>query len=439
MALRRRQAQSTIQPPQDPCPTTPASGPKIAYMMSFFPKLTETFILYEILALEELGIPVEIYPLMRARQSVRHPEAERMVKRAHFLPFLSIPILCAQWYFIRRDPRAYFTLWTDVLRSTWGSANFFLGALGIFPKTVRFAYEMRHQGITHVHAHFANHPAVAALIISRLTGIPFSFTAHGSDLHVDRRMLDVKIEAAAFAVTISSYNKDLMISECGEAARDKIHVVHCGVDPTIFLPSSERGAGESLQILCVASLEEVKGHTYFIDACRILRDRGIDVTCHLVGEGPLRQRLKDQIAHLGLQDDVHLHGGLPQTEVARMLSKTDVMVLASVPTRRGKREGIPVSLMEAMASGLPVVSSAISGIPELVDSGHTGLLVPPRNSTALADALQTLRDNPALRTRLGQAGREKVLQEFNLRHNAASLAQRFLQEASHNLAVQTET
>lgn len=437
MVTPRQQTQLTAQASPASQGTKPAA--RIAYIMSFFPKLTETFILYEILALEELGVPVEIYPLMRTRQRLTHPEAAQVVKRAHFYPFLSFPILRAQWHFISRRPRAYFKLWAEVLRGTWGSANYFIGAVGIFPKTVRFAYDMMHQGVTHVHAHFANHPAVASLIIHRLTGIPFSFTAHGSDLHVERRMLDKKVEAAAFAVTISSYNKELMVRECGEEVRDKIIVIHCGIDPTIFAPLPKSGTNGPFCIMCVGSFEEVKGHTYLIDACRLLRERGVDFVCHCVGEGPLRRQIEAQIAQAALQDQIHVHGGLPRPEVANMLSKADVMVLASVPTQRGKREGIPVSLMEAMASGIPVVASAISGVPELVESGRSGLLVPPRDASALADALHTLQCDATLRAQMGQAGREKVLREFDLRKNTAELSKLFLAESLRDLTVRSVT
>jgi colanic acid/amylovoran biosynthesis glycosyltransferase len=349
-----------------------------------------------------------------------------MVTRARFHPFLSLPILYAQWHFLRRSPRRYVTLWAEVLRGTWGSANFFFGALGIFPKAVRFAYEMANAGVTHVHAHFANHPALAGFIIHRLTGIPFSFTAHAHDLYVERRMLAAKVEAAAFVVTISSYNKQLMVETCGEEAGAKIHVIHCGVDPTVFSPgATERGAGP-FTILCVGALEEKKGHRYLIDACQLLQERGVRFVCHLVGAGPYRRQLETRIAQAGLQDQVHLHGGCPRPEVVRLLSAADVFALASVATRRGKREGIPVVLMEAMASGLPVVASALSGIPELVESGRTGLLVPPRDATALADALHTLHNDARLRQRMGQAGRETVLREFDLSTNAAALATLFL-------------
>ena len=185
----------------------PRPGVRVAYIMSRFPKITETFVFYEILTMDSMGIAVDVYPLLRERQPVAHPEVQAWVRRARFQPFISLPILRAHAHFLRRAPARYGKVLYEVLRQTWGSPNFFVGALGIFPKAVRFAFEMQARGTTHVHAHFATHPAVAALIVHRLTGIPFSFTAHGSDLHVDRRMLDIKVAASAFAVTVSTYNK----------------------------------------------------------------------------------------------------------------------------------------------------------------------------------------------------------------------------------------
>jgi colanic acid/amylovoran biosynthesis glycosyltransferase len=396
-------------------------GVKVAYIMSRFPKLSETFVLNEILTLESFGVSVEVYPLLRERQPVSHPEALRLAGRAHFHPFLSAGILRAQAHFIRRRPADYFRALFEVLRGTLGSANFFLGAIGIFPKSVRFAYEMRKLGVAHVHAHFCSHPAVAALIIHRLTGIPFSFTAHGSDLHVERRMLDRKVEASAFAVTVCDFNREVMVRTCGERLRHKIHVLHCGVDARDFSASEARCGDDPFQIISVASLEEVKGHRFLIEACRLLRARGVEFRCHLVGAGPLRASLEAAIAGAGLGEHVHLHGGQPRAAVARLLARVDAAVLASHPTREGKREGLSVALMEAMAAELPVVASDISGIPELVEHERSGLLVPSGDPVVLADALERLSRDHELRRRMGEAGRRKVLRAFSLEANARHL------------------
>jgi len=397
-------------------------------MMSRFPKLTETFILYEMQAVEEQGVQVEVFPLIRERTKVMHPEAKPFVARAHFQPFLSGPILESHWYFLRRMPRTYLKAFWALLYGTWGSARYFLGALGLFPKVVYFARQMVDSRISHIHAHFASHPAAAAFLIHRLTGIPYSFTAHGSDLHRDQQMLREKIEEAEFVVTISSYNRDFKLRVCGDHIRNKLVLNHCGVDPTVFQFIPKDGnelPATPFSILCIGSLHEVKGQTYLIEACRQMRERGIPLTCHLVGDGPDRNNLVTQTKQAGLTGSVYFHGQKSQTELAPILRLAHVVVAPSVLSQDGRREGIPVALMEAMASGIPVVASRISGIPELVENGRTGLLTPPKDAGALADALTHLYHHPALRLQLRNEARRKILSDFNLQTNAAKLAQRF--------------
>ena len=418
----RRQGGRQLQPGPALLRSAPANGIKVAYIMSRFPKLSETFVLNELVECASQGVPVEVYPLLRERQPTAHPGVEEWVRRAHFHPFLSLPILRANAAFFREQPGGYARLLWEVLRKTWRSRNFFVGAIGIFPKSVRFAREMREQGVTHIHAHFATHPALAAFIIHRLTAIPFSFTAHGSDLHVDRRMLDTKVEAAAFAVTVSAFNREVIVRECGEQVRNKVHVIHCGVNPDVFAPAA--GAPSPLdrfQIVCVASFEAVKGHRYLIEACRLLKERDVPFDLHLVGEGPLRRDVEHRVAAAGLERQVHFLGARPRPAVAALLSQSDAGVLASHPTPEGKREGIPVALMEAMAAGLPVVATAISGIPELVQSDVTGFLVPSADPVALADSLARLAADRDLRARMGRAARARVMGAFNLRTNTLEL------------------
>jgi glycosyltransferase involved in cell wall biosynthesis len=403
-----------------------AGRPAVAYVMSRFPKISETFILTEILALERRGVRVEVYPLLRERARLVHPEARAVVERAHYLPFASRAILASQLYWLRRRPRAYLGALLDVVRGTAGSLNFFVGGLAIFPKVAHGARLMQADGVVHVHCHFANHPATAGFVIGRLTGLPHSFTAHGSDLHVERRMLGEKVAAAAFVTTVSEDNRKLILAECGGHYAEKVHVVRAGIDTALFAPHRNGSRPPSaLRVLCVGTLHEVKGQAHLVEACRLAVEHGVDVTCRLVGDGPDRAMLERRVVATGLDGRVVLLGSRTRAQVAAELAEADVLVAPSVPTRRGKREGIPVVLMEAMSSGVAVVASNLSGIPELVEDGVSGLLVAPGDVVGLAMALQTLHADPELRRRLGRAGRRRVLAEFDVQVSAGEMARRF--------------
>lgn len=408
--------------------------PRVAYIMSRFPKLTETFILFEMLAVVEQGVAVEVYPLLRHKTDVMHPEAERFVEQAHFVPFVSWPVLRANLSYLRRKPRAYLSALRDLLLGTLGSRRYFAGALAFFPKSVYFAAHMEASEITHVHAHFASHPAAAAYVIHRLTGIPFSFTAHGSDIHRDRTMLAEKVAEASFVVPVSNFNKDVIAEASDGQFTEKMVVIHCGVDTRHFQPpDAERNASElevagqsrPLVLCCIGTLHEVKGQRFLIEACRLLSETGVVLQCHFIGDGPDRAALMQQSVDAGLLDSITFHGQQTRAEVASLLQEADVVVAPSVPSSDGRREGIPVALMEAMATGIPVVASRLSGIPELVEEEVSGLLTPPGDAVALADALERLSLDPLLRQRLGRAAREKILEDFDLSTNARLLASRF--------------
>lgn len=402
----------------------------VAYLVSRFPKLTETFVLDEMVAVQEENVRVALYPLRRERTNVMHPEARAFVERAHFHPHLSPAVLRANARALRHRPATYArTLWT-LWRANWGSARYLAGAVLFFPKAVLFAHEMVARGIEHIHAHFASHPAAVAYAIHRLTGIPYSFTAHGSDLHRDRHMLREKVASAAFVVTISEYNKRIIVQECGAEWAEKVHVVHCGVNTRLFRPRRRRQAGGPFVILCVGTLHEVKGQVYLIEACRHLRRHGLTFVCHFVGDGPDMAKLRRRVREAGLEPCVRFHGRRTRNEVLEMLAQADVLVAPSVPSRDGRREGIPVVLMEAMACGVPVVASRLSGIPELVEHGRSGFLVPPGDVEGLVHALRCLHDSPVLRARMGTNGRVKVLYEFDQRRNAEALARLFREATS---------
>ncbi|HET7168334.1 MAG TPA: glycosyltransferase [Candidatus Limnocylindrales bacterium] len=412
-------------------PALGAAPAPIAYVMSRFPKLTETFILYELLAVEAQGQPVELYPLLRYREPVSHPEAIALMDRAHYQPFLSRAILASQVRALRHRPRAYLGALAALMRGTLGSANYFFGGLAIFPKVVHMALRMEADGVRHVHCHFSNHPAAAGFVIHRLTGIPYSFVAHGSDLHVDRHMLDRKVAEAAFVVAISRDNLEEIVGDVGPTARDRVEVIHCGVDTAALRPRpGPRPADRPFTILCIGTLHEVKGQAVLVDACRILRDRGIGIVARIIGDGQDESMLRERIAAAGLADVVHLDGRRTRAEVIEALGDADLLVAPSVVASDGKREGIPVVLMEAMSCGLPVVASRLSGIPELVDDGVSGMLVTPGDAVALADAIARLAAEPGLRARMGAAARARIERDFDLMTNARAILERIADAAA---------
>lgn len=398
---------------------------RVAYVMSRFPKLTETFVLYEMCEMERLGVDVRVFPLRRERTKVVHDEARRFVEKANWTPWVSADVARAHFHFMCQSPLRYWLTAFWLIAANLGSLRYLTAALVLFPKIGLIARRMQEQNVQHVHAHFASHPAMAAWVIFRLTGIPYTFTAHGSDLHRDQHMLALKSGDAARVITISEFNKQFIQSHCPQIDEEQIEVVHCGIDldrfetrtePTAF----ERGVGLA-RVTCVGTLHEVKGQRFLLEACRRLQRQGVPFVCQLIGDGPDRQKLEQLTVELGLQRRIVFHGRRTSDEVQQLLHKSDVVVAPSVPTADGRREGIPVALMEAMAVGIPVVASRLSGIPELVWDGECGYLAEPGNAEELADHISRLLDDPSLRREMGLCARLRIEREFGLEANCEQL------------------
>jgi colanic acid/amylovoran biosynthesis glycosyltransferase len=408
------------------------SAARVGYIVSRFPKITETFVLYEMIELERTGMVVELFPLRRERQPVIHPEATAWIKRAHYLTSFSGAVLAANLrQLLRRPGRCISTF----LRAVWGNRedlNLLVGVVVYWPKAVAIADMVERAGIEHLHAHFANHPTMVAHIVHRLTGVPYSFTAHGSDIHVRQAFLGPKINDAAFVVAISEFNKRFMVDHAPLGSEDShIEVIHCGVDVDVFAAAPTRRTAPLL-VLCVASFEIVKGHPHLLRALARLRERGVELQCELVGAGPEEHAVRALVTELGLSERVVFCGTLTREDVAERMRAADVVVLTSVPSPRGDMEGIPVVLMEAMASGRPVVSTRQSGIPELVVDGETGLLTEAGDDVAIADALELLAKDPDRRERMGQAARVRIERHFDVRRESRELAERLRSSADQH-------
>lgn len=406
--------------------------PPVAVLLSRFPRVTETFILREVVELERQGQPVVLVPLLRECPPVVHPEARPWMGRALFTPWLSLGIAAANLRLLGRCPGAYLGCVARLVLGMASSPGFLARSLVLFPKAVYLAGRLGEEGVAHVHAHFATHPATVAWVVERLAGIPYSVTVHAHDLFVRRTMLGEKLARARFVRAISRFNREYLAERYPEASA-RVEVVHVGVSPERYGQRAEAGPGSDtprgeVRVLTVAALEPYKGIGVLIEAAELVRRRRGDrapgrsaVTWEVVGEGSLRRRLEAEIARRDLGAAVSLAGALPQDEVARRLARADLFVLPSVVAPDGQMEGIPVALMEALAAGKPVVASRLSGIPELVTDGETGLLVAPGDAEALAEAVARLLREPGLAAQLAESGRRRVEEEFRLETTVAEL------------------
>lgn len=396
-------------------------APTVAYVMSRFPKISETYVLHEMDEVARNGIAVSLYALRREHQAVVHPEAARWVDGGMFGDESIRATLAAQAYWLRRAPLRYARTWLGALWMNLRSPSFLLRAVYIVPTAALFARKMAEGRTSHIHAHFATHAALAAWVAARLARLPYSVTVHAHDLYVNRTGLRKKMRDARFVVTISEFNAHLLESE---VPGTRIEVIRTGTNPGQFSGITAH-PGATFTILAVGSLEPYKGHRYLVEACAALARAALEFRCVIVGEGPQRPELERLITQADLGERCRLSGAATHEKVRETMAEADVLVLPSVTTRSGKMEGLPVVLMEAMAMGLPVVASNLSGIPELVTAGVEGLLVPERDPQALAAALEILAGDPDLRTRMGAAGRVKILESFDQRESARSLAALF--------------
>lgn len=402
---------------------------RIAYIVSRFPHLPETFILREMISLEQLGWQIELYPLIIQQQELIHHEARPWLARAHVVPWLSLDLVKSNVARLRRRPQQYLSLFLRALWENIRSPKFLVRTLLLFPRAVWMADRFQEEGINHIHAHYATHPALVAWLINQLTGISYSITVHAHDIFVEKPMLATKLQDSVFVSAISEFNRQYLVNLFGPWVQQKTQIVRCGIDPAFYGSQNrdEIAAPEQLEIISIGSLQPYKGHVYLVRACVELQKRGIPFRCRIVGGGDLYPILERLIRENHLEESVELLGPRTQDEVSELLRTANCYVQPSVITSSGKMEGIPVALMEAMASGLPVVATCISGIPELVRNGDTGWLVPPEDVTAIADSLSQIYSGPAEARRRATSGKKWVLDEFELSLNARRLASLFAQ------------
>ena len=395
---------------------------RVTYVVGTFPLLTTTFIARERAALAALGHRSTVVSIRRPPPGTASTDPRAFEGVDWLLPPSPLGVLGAHLRFLVRRPRAYLGLLVRLPTRRHPSLRARLRTVLHFGLGVVAADRIRRDSPALIHAHFVDRAAIVALIASRLLRVPYSVTAHARDIYADPVLLPEKLRGAAFVVTVSERNRRHLLAATG-IAPDRIHVLHPWVPAAALAgPPAVAGPGRPLRIVSVGRLVEKKGHATLVEACAILRDRGVDVRCAIAGEGPLRPDLEAQIARLNVGERVHLLGGVPEAEVAGLLRAADLFVLACRVGRDGDRDGMPVAIAEAMAAGLPVVSTTLEGIEELVRPG-AGTLVPPEDPAALADAIAAIAAaTPEERAAMGRAGRAVVADAFALEAGVARLA-----------------
>ena len=400
--------------------TTPTL--RVLYIVSLFPCWSETFIAREIATLVAAGVDVRILSLKPPSEKLVQPEAAALLSRVrHPSAGLrgAVAMLGACW----RHP---LVSCAAAARLTWrlrGQPLALAKSLVALARGIAQLHWIENFDPHFVHAHWATYPSTVAMLLARVLGKPFGFTAHAHDIFVDDHLLKEKLENANLPVTISRYNIDWLGKKVTSLARERLRIVHCGVD--LASTRFSRDARRDDLLLAIGRLDPIKGFDELVEALAQLRDRGIGFHCRIIGEGAERGALEAAIAGHGLGDAVELSGACGQAEVQAALREASVFVLPCVVAADGNRDGIPVAMMEAMAAGAPVVSTRVSGIPELVADGDEGVLVGERDVSGLADALARLLGDAALRERLAVAARRKIEREFDAREEALRLLAMF--------------
>ena len=404
-------------------------SPMVGYIVSTWPRLSATFILNEVIAVERSGISLRIFSIKDPDGEPVHPRVAQVRARVTYLSLQRHwkSALQANLSLVCRQPSRYCRTLLQALRFRRRVV------LRHFFQAGSLAHELLREPVAHLHAHFATAPALVAMFTHELVDIPYSFTAHARDIYVDTEseLLRAEAQRARAVITCTDHNRQYLSSQIGSASSDKLRCIYHGLDLSQFKFTWPRASDPGPPvILSVARLVEKKGLGHLIMAADILRRRGRCFQVEIIGSGPQQQALENQVTRLGLNDCVRLVGAQTHDMVCRAYQRASIFALPCVVAGDGDRDGIPNVLLEAMGSGVPVVSTPVSGIPELIESERDGLLVPPNDPARLADALDRLLTSVELRERLGRAARVQIEAHFSLDRTVTQLLALFQQGAT---------
>jgi glycosyltransferase involved in cell wall biosynthesis len=421
----------------------PSCGDCVAYVMNGFPRLSETFIAHEIHQLERAGLRLRLFVVKRENEPQVHPVVSAILAPMSYLPAAtslsgtSLPswlrrnaprFSAAHRFLLRQHPLRYVATLASAIALTlqhWPRKVF----IKEFLQAGEIAAAVRADGsVRHLHGHFCHGVATITWMASRLSGIPFSFTAHAKDIYQAElnpgQLLERKLGAARFVATCTCANAEVL--KARHVRPQEVHTIYHGLDTDAFVPPQACPWPERPLILAVGRLVEKKGFDQLIEACARLKQTGLTFHCRIVGEdGPAGPALRERIQSLGLQEQIELSGPVTQDRLREIYREAQVFALPCQIMEDGDRDGFPNVLAEAMAMGVPVVSTAISGIPEMIDDGVHGLLVPPRDPQALADQLHRALADRALHARLALAGRKRICERFDSRRTTLALRDLF--------------
>lgn len=416
---------------------------RVGYILRSYPRLSQTFVVNEVRALEKLGVQIHIFAVTHPHEALVQPQVADVQAPVDYLEVAQQ----RRWWVIVWEhllmallsPYRYFSTLAYLCRHPEFDEGYTTSSRTVaFLQAVYLARLIRRTeqplgGIDHLHAHFAHDPTLLAQLAHRLTGISYTFTAHARDIYqIPIAALAERIKQAGAVITCCATNVDYLKTATAAAQHSKLRVIHNGINLDEFQPRDvERGSGSTHLtsahplILSASRLEEKKGFPDLLHACAQLKQQGHQFRCVIYGDGSLRAELGEMVNQLDLVNYVTLAGACTQQELRRMMPQADIFALTPFVTADGDRDGVPTVLAEAMACGVPVVSTTVAGIPELVTHDYNGLLTAPRDIENVTSALAALLNNEAKRRQLGSGARNTVIQHFDLRAGAQQLAQLF--------------
>jgi glycosyltransferase involved in cell wall biosynthesis len=388
----------------------------IAYILGSFPGGNPPFVINEINGLQKENVDIMVLPIHKRVLSGRDANTDG-IKALYADPVFSPKIFAAHFYYFFRKPVTYLKL---LLR------NKVFGGKKIFWEGVYYARAIRKMGIRHIHAHFAWNAADCARIINKLTNIPFSLTAHQSDIHRYPERLNEKLKEAKFILTCTKGNKEFLASKYGDDIGSKVYAIYHGIDLSQFSPDIKKMV-KDIDILSIGALIKCKGFEYLIKACAKIKNHNIFRKCVIVGNGEEKANLKTLIQQLGLSDKIEIKDPVSHSEVTMLYERSKSFILPATIIDCAPH-GIPNVLAEAMVMGLPVIATNVPHIPELIENNKNGLLIADKDPLGLADAIREILSNEHLRFRLSEEARAKIIRDFDAKKHAQKIATLFLKD-----------